>query len=104
MHDQASGATKVRIIDLARVSATSRLEPPESSDAGALGPLRRLDQALGPLRRLDHAGALGPLRRLDHRTPWVEGNEEDGYLFGLDRMIEIFDELLCAGPFLPPSR
>ena len=94
MHDQASGATKVRIIDLARVSATSRLEPPESSDAGALGPLRRLDQA----------GALGPLRRLDHRTPWVEGNEEDGYLFGLDRMIEIFDELLCAGPFVPPSR
>lgn len=82
MHDQASGATKVRIIDLARVSATSRLEPPESSDAGA----------------------LGPLRTLDHRTPWVEGNEEDGYLFGLDRMIEIFDELLCAGPFLPPSR
>lgn len=82
MHDQASGATKVRIIDLARVSATSRLEPPESSDAGA----------------------LGPLRVLDHRTPWVEGNEEDGYLFGLDRMIEIFDELLCAGPFLPPSR
>lgn len=94
MHDQASGATKVRIIDLARVSATSRLEPPESSDAGALG----------PLRTLDHPGALGPLRRLDHRTPWVEGNEEDGYLFGLDRMIEIFDELLCAGPFLPPSR
>jgi hypothetical protein len=43
------------------------------------------------------------LRRLDHRTPWVEGNEEDGYLFGLDRMIEIFDELLCAGPFLPPA-
>jgi 1D-myo-inositol-triphosphate 3-kinase len=83
LYDQASGATKVRIIDLARVSATSRLEPPEGSDA---------------------AGALGPLRRLDHRTPWVEGNEEDGYLFGLDRMIEIFDELLCAGPFLPPSR
>jgi len=82
LYDQASGATKVRIIDLARVSATSRLEPPEGSDTGA----------------------LGPLRRLDHRTPWVEGNEEDGYLFGLDRMIEIFDELLCAGPFLPPSR
>jgi len=81
VYDQASGATKVRIIDLARVSATSRLEPPEGSDAGA----------------------LGPLRRLDHRTPWVEGNEEDGYLFGLDRMIEIFDELLCAGPFLPPA-
>ncbi|XP_077996117.1 uncharacterized protein LOC144449455 [Glandiceps talaboti] len=26
----------------------------------------------------------------DHRTPWVEGNREDGYLFGLDSMIDIW--------------
>ena len=26
--------------------------------------------------------------RLDHRKPWVEGNHEDGYLWGLDNMLE----------------
>lgn len=27
---------------------------------------------------------------LDHRTAWVEGNREDGYLWGLDNLIDIF--------------
>ncbi|XP_057204002.1 inositol-trisphosphate 3-kinase Cb [Triplophysa rosa] len=31
---------------------------------------------------------------LDHRTPWAEGNREDGYLWGLDNLIQIFGEML----------
>ncbi|XP_078480459.1 inositol-trisphosphate 3-kinase C-like [Lampetra planeri] len=31
---------------------------------------------------------------LDHRTPWVEGNREDGYLWGLDHLIDIFSSML----------
>ena len=34
--------------------------------------------------------------RIDHRLPWVEDNHEDGYLTGLDNMIDIFEELLAA--------
>ena len=28
---------------------------------------------------------------IDHRTQWVEGNHEDGYLSGLDNLIELWD-------------
>ncbi|XP_076024821.1 inositol-trisphosphate 3-kinase C [Genypterus blacodes] len=36
-----------------------------------------------------------PARRtLDHRTPWVEGNREDGYLWGLDNLIHTLANLL----------
>ncbi|XP_010769478.1 inositol-trisphosphate 3-kinase C-like [Notothenia coriiceps] len=31
---------------------------------------------------------------LDHRTPWVEGNREDGYLWGLDNLIDILSNML----------
>ncbi|XP_026223693.1 inositol-trisphosphate 3-kinase C-like [Anabas testudineus] len=31
---------------------------------------------------------------LDHRSPWVEGNREDGYLWGLDNLIDIFSSML----------
>uniref|UniRef100_UPI0037E74C6C inositol-trisphosphate 3-kinase C isoform X2 n=1 Tax=Semicossyphus pulcher TaxID=241346 RepID=UPI0037E74C6C len=31
---------------------------------------------------------------LDHRTPWVEGNREDGYLWGLDNLIDILTNML----------
>ncbi|CAH2255825.1 inositol-trisphosphate 3-kinase B [Pelobates cultripes] len=30
---------------------------------------------------------------LDHRISWVEGNREDGYLFGLDNLIDILSEM-----------
>ncbi|XP_028840774.1 inositol-trisphosphate 3-kinase C [Denticeps clupeoides] len=33
---------------------------------------------------------------LDHRTPWVEGNREDGYLWGLDNFIDILSSMLPA--------
>nr|XP_019944092.1 PREDICTED: inositol-trisphosphate 3-kinase C-like [Paralichthys olivaceus] len=35
---------------------------------------------------------------LDHRTPWVEGNREDGYLWGLDNLIDIFSSMLPQMP------
>lgn len=31
---------------------------------------------------------------LTHRLPWVEGNHEDGYLWGLDNLIGIFENML----------
>ncbi|XP_069500559.1 inositol-trisphosphate 3-kinase A-like [Ambystoma mexicanum] len=31
---------------------------------------------------------------LDHRLPWVEGNREDGYLWGLDNLIDIFADMV----------
>ncbi|KAJ6667312.1 hypothetical protein lerEdw1_017290 [Lerista edwardsae] len=31
---------------------------------------------------------------LDHRIPWQEGNREDGYLFGLDNLIDILESIL----------
>lgn len=30
---------------------------------------------------------------LQHNVPWIEGNREDGYLWGLDNLIEILTEL-----------
>uniref|UniRef100_UPI0037E94C0B inositol-trisphosphate 3-kinase Cb n=1 Tax=Semicossyphus pulcher TaxID=241346 RepID=UPI0037E94C0B len=37
-------------------------------------------------------------RKLDHRTPWVEGNREDGYLWGLDNLIDILSSMLPQTP------
>ncbi len=37
---------------------------------------------------------LPPPQTLDHRTPWAEGNREDGYLWGLDNLTEIFGDML----------
>ncbi|XP_007251078.2 inositol-trisphosphate 3-kinase Cb [Astyanax mexicanus] len=37
---------------------------------------------------------LPPHQTLDHRTPWAEGNREDGYLWGLDNLVEILGAML----------
>ncbi|XP_072032737.1 inositol-trisphosphate 3-kinase B-like isoform X2 [Amphiura filiformis] len=39
----------------------------------------------------------------DHRTPWVEGNHEDGYLFGLDCLIDTWSELKPQSVSSSPS-
>ncbi|XP_051845151.1 inositol-trisphosphate 3-kinase C [Antechinus flavipes] len=36
---------------------------------------------------------LPPPQTLSHRLPWEEGNREDGYLWGLDNVIELLDSL-----------
>ena len=36
---------------------------------------------------------LPPGISVDHRSPWVEGNHEDGYLWGLDNLIGLWEEL-----------
>ncbi|XP_014231701.1 inositol-trisphosphate 3-kinase homolog isoform X2 [Trichogramma pretiosum] len=33
--------------------------------------------------------------RLDHRTPWQNGNHEEGLLFGLDKLIATLEEVKC---------
>lgn len=30
---------------------------------------------------------------IDHRSPWVEGNHEDGYLWGLDNLIRLWEKI-----------
>ncbi|ROL47553.1 Inositol-trisphosphate 3-kinase C [Anabarilius grahami] len=37
---------------------------------------------------------MSPPLTLDHRSPWVEGNREDGYLWGLDNFIDILTNML----------
>ncbi|XP_067680563.1 uncharacterized protein [Haliotis asinina] len=37
---------------------------------------------------------LPTMVHVDHRTEWQEGNHEDGYLAGMDRLISIFVDLL----------
>lgn len=56
--------------------------------------------------------SLPPDLTLDHRTPWVEGNREDGYLWGLDNLIDILANMLpltwppvktCGNVLLSPA-
>ena len=37
---------------------------------------------------------LPGLLRITHRDRWVEGNHEDGYLIGIQNLIDIFTEML----------
>ncbi|KAI4886816.1 hypothetical protein NFI96_018383 [Prochilodus magdalenae] len=39
---------------------------------------------------------LSPPLTLDHRSPWVEGNREDGYLWGLDNFIDVLTDMLSG--------
>ncbi|XP_038162257.1 inositol-trisphosphate 3-kinase Cb [Cyprinodon tularosa] len=41
---------------------------------------------------------LPPSMTLDHRTPWVEGNREDGYLWGMDNLIDILSSMIPQTP------
>lgn len=45
---------------------------------------------------------LPPHQSLDHRTPWSEGNREDGYLWGLDNLIEILSSMIPDKSYLEP--
>ena len=36
---------------------------------------------------------LPPNCKIDHFTPWVVGNHEDGYLFGLEQLLNILLEI-----------
>lgn len=38
--------------------------------------------------------SLPPHFTVNHRSPWVEGNREDGYLWGLDNLIDILTNML----------
>ncbi|KAM6964878.1 LOW QUALITY PROTEIN: inositol-trisphosphate 3-kinase B, partial [Aplochiton taeniatus] len=37
-------------------------------------------------------------QELTHRTPWQEGNREDGYLTGLDNLLDIVTSMLTSDP------
>ncbi|XP_027017016.1 inositol-trisphosphate 3-kinase Cb [Tachysurus fulvidraco] len=45
---------------------------------------------------------LPPHQRLDHRTPWNEGNREDGYLWGMDNLIEILSSMIPDKSYVEP--
>ncbi|TSK38356.1 Inositol-trisphosphate 3-kinase C [Bagarius yarrelli] len=45
---------------------------------------------------------LPPHQTLDHRTPWSEGNREDGYLWGMDNLIEILRFMIQDKSYLQP--
>lgn len=38
---------------------------------------------------------------IDHRTQWQVGNHEDGILYGIDNLVNIFDEVLARTRFIP---
>ncbi|KAK6960814.1 inositol-trisphosphate 3-kinase B [Biomphalaria glabrata] len=42
---------------------------------------------------IDFAKTIPVENTLTHREPWEQGNHEDGYLTGLDNLVEIFGEL-----------
>lgn len=42
--------------------------------------------------------ALAPGATLTHRTPWTPGNREDGYLTGVDSLLDVFRGLPLGPP------
>lgn len=76
----------------------SRLDPPVCSLQVVGSSLLFVHDASGKARvwMIDF-GKTVPLpepQTLDHRTAWEEGNREDGYLWGLDNLIDIFGSML----------
>ncbi len=43
---------------------------------------------------------LPPGVQIDHHQAWVAGNHEDGYLYGLEKLVDIYTELMRE---VPPS-
>lgn len=46
---------------------------------------------------------LPPGVEIDHHASWVAGNHEDGYLFGLERLIDAYTEVLREVVPLPST-
>ena len=46
------------------------------------------------LRMIDLPRTFQTEKPLEHCVPWVDGNNEDGYLVGVDHLIAIFEGLL----------
>ena len=74
VYDGATNTTLLRMIDLARVQLLTARD--SAAEGGG-----------------DEAAAEAP--QLSHRAEWVPGNNEDGFLTGLDNMIDIFEGLLA---------
>ena len=45
---------------------------------------------------------LPPRIKINHRSQWKPGNYEDGYLFGIENVLEIFQSTQALLPFELP--
>jgi len=77
VYDGATNDTTIRMIDLARATPIAKDEAAVDIGGGDVEVVRP--------------------RRLSHRATWVPGSKEDGYLTGVDNMIDIFETLLADG-------
>lgn len=52
---------------------------------------------------IDFAKTSKARQPLSHRAPWIPGNQEDGYLFGLDTLIDIWKKTDVSNIVVPPD-